>query len=407
MISPRSQTLVDPSQAVVFVIGGVLFLFFATSPLAGFALAWVVLAFARPLTGRTLLLCGALIAVSLSLCYASRRIGGSPYDDFYNSYYPAFLAIKNGTLRQSFLDRFVTFEFSDAEIGLPLLFGAIGSIPVEVSGSLLIFILTGACSALYLTWLLKYFLPEIPSGYRPAAALLCMSLFSYGLCSQTARQMLSIPLLLMAIWERRPGVALLLAGLGSIFHVSAMIVWIVAIVLRNKFGIGFAVLLLGLIATYFNFDWIMASIASGTDFGIDKLLYYTSGNEDAFGFDAQFVPIFIFVTVGAFLMRRYRAGEISRVLLFAVAAFFLLLPLPLASFRLTLFVSAALLGPIVCLVLTPRLSSSMFAAICAAMSLFMIGRRVFIVDSSSGMELWHQFSAIESAPFAYLGAIVQ
>ncbi len=378
----------------------------SATPLAPLAFAWLALIFCQRLGSSTvtaLLLC---IVFSMATAYASRRVGMSPFDDFSNNYYPSYLNAKIMPLAESILFPFEPFRLSALEVVLPTIFGVLALLPGTFAPSAIIFLLTAGIGSLYVWWLRRYFLPTLPQSHQTASALLCIVFFSFGLCSQTVRQMLSVPLLLAAIWERSLGKSTAYALIAAACHLSAAPIWVICILFRYTGYRTLTLAALPLVILLVKGSALAESLV-GLDPGtLDKLSYYTAGNQDAAGFDQNFIPLVLLVAIGSLAIVGYRNGELTRILLFFSLLFFALLPLPLASFRVTLFITSALLAPLTCLVLSRRIAGSTFAVLCAALTAAMIVRRVLIVDDASEMALWHLFKPVEVFPFQYVIRIV-
>lgn len=387
--------------AVTIALAGTLAYLASTSPLVtlGFAVLALLGAPGLHRVARAALLC--LFALSLSLVYGSRQFAGSAFDDFANIYYPSYLRILE---TQSLVVGAESddLQISSFEIGLPLLFRALSLLPVRLSPNLLIFIVTLLCSLTYVWWLERYFLVAVPPAKRAAAGLLCMALFSFGLCSQTTRQMFSVPLLLAALWEPSWRRRLPMLAAATLFHLSALPIFAIAIAIRTMPKVTVPAALLGC-AFLIGAGESMLSNIVGIDVGaLDKLRYYTEENRDAEGYDATFIPIVVVCVGLAYLARRFDDGQLFRLVLVFAAVFFALLPLPLASFRLTLFLTTALVGPLFCLALADRLSVGQFGALALLLTLAQLLRRIAFADETSGMGLWHVFRQFEPIPFDYL-----
>lgn len=397
-LSWRPAPWIAPALLVVLAV--------ASTPLALLAWAWLALMYCQKIDRRTIAGLLACVVFSMAVMYASRQVGGSPFDDFWNFYYPAYLDAKS-TASAEFLTRpFDVFQLSSLEVAFPSLLALLALLPGILSPSLLILVITAGIGGLYAWWLLRYFLPGLPQSHRTAAALFCIVFFSFGLCSQTVRQMLSIPLLLAAVWERRLGKSAALAVIATASHLSAAPIWAFAILFRFT---GYRTLVLAVVPLLYMLTKGagLADSLIGLDPGtIDKLRYYTENNDDAQGYDSGFIPLILLVAAGSLFVVKFRNGELSRLLLFFCLLFFALLPLPLASFRATLFITAALLAPVACLALVWRIPSTAFTLLCGVLTFSMLARRVVVVDDTSGMALWYLFSPVETLPFQYVFRIL-
>ncbi len=398
---------VPPWGLLLFALAGMFAAYAAAAtPLVPLAFAWLALLFCRRLSPGITAALLLSIVFAMATTYASRRVGISPFDDFSNVYYPSYLNAKVKSLAESIVPPFEAFALSDLEVVFPALLGVLALLPGTLTPSVIIFLLTAGIGTLYVWWLCRYFLPTLPRSHQAASALLCIVFFSFGLCSQTVRQMLSIPLLLAAIWERSLGKSATYALIASACHLSAAPIWAVCVPFRFT---GYRTLILAAIPLVILLVQGpgLAENLIGLDPGtLDKLSYYTSGNQDAAGFDRNFIPLVLLIVIGSLAAVGYRNGELSRILLFFCLLFFALLPLPLASFRATLFITSALLAPLACLALSRRIAASIFAALCAVLTAAMMARRVLLTDDTSEMGLWHLFEPVEVFPFQYVIRII-
>ncbi len=404
---PRIQEALPWGLLLPAVLGIVAVYAVSATPLAPFAFAWLALLFCQRLGSRTTAALLLGIVFSMASAYASRRVGASPFDDFSNNYYPYYLDAKLTPFAEWILLPFEPFRLSALEVVFPAILGVLALLPGTLAPSAIIFLFTAGIGSLYVWWLCRYFLPTLPQSHQTASALLCIVFFSFGLCSQTVRQMLSIPLLLAAIWERSLMKSTAYALIATACHLSAAPTWMICILFRFT---GYRTLTLAALPLFFLLvkGSGLAESLIGLDPGtLDKLSYYTLDNQDAAGFDQNFIPLVLLVAIGSLAVVGYRDGELSRILLFFCLLFLALLPLPLAPFRVTLFITSALLAPLACLALSHRrISASTFTVLCAVLTAAMVARRTILSDDASQMGLWHLFSPVEVFPFRYVFRII-
>lgn len=344
---------------------------------------------------------GILFIIGMSLIYASRQVGISPFDDFSNIYYPQYLEIASEGIFQAHFQRFSEFSISSIEIGLPLLFGVFTIFDSSMSANTLILFLTFLAGLFYLYWLITYVSPNLPRGKSNIALLLSLGLFSFGLCSQLTRQMLSIPFFLMAISDKNIARSIVFLIVGSLFHIITIPLYLFAKCLEflPKLTIVFSVFFGCIILFYGNS--IVAGLL-GIDVGVfDKLLYYASGNKDAADFNYRYLALPIsWVLLCLFSIKRNVVMPNS---FFFLMAFFYVcfLVFPLLSFRITLVVSGALMGLLIFYALMSL--NNQRIQVCLALSIVMINqsRRWISYDHESGMSLWNTYAQIGIHPFYY------
>lgn len=405
---PAGESLAAPGWARALLpplaATGTLYLW-GTSPALGWLSVMGLMCFARarePLARRALAIA---TVVTAALVYSSRDTSGSWSDDLANVYYPLYVGIREGSLPVALPTAGEVFRLSSVELALPVLLRVLGAFPFVLSAGGLVFTLTLVGGLLYVWWLETYLLPDLPEPKRMAASALSLSLFSFGLCSQTARQMLGVPLLLAAIWETRRAQAWALTAGAALLHLSAVPVFLVWRLVATRPRIAF--LVVGLVATaLLQLGASLPESLVGVDFGsFDKLEFYARLSDELGGFDRSFLPVVLALCAAAWLARAYRKGDISRLVFAFSALFAALLPLPLASFRLTLFALAGLLGPMAALAVAHRTSDRSFSALAFALGTLMVVRRILASDAGSGMGLWHAFQPVEVVPFRYVGLL--
>ena len=345
---------------------------------------------------------GILFIIGMSLIYASRQVGISPFDDFSNIYYPQYLEIASQGVFQAHFQRFSEFSISSVEIGLPLLFGLLAFFDSSMSANILILFLTFLGGLFYLYWVITYVSPNLPRGKSNIALLLSLGLFSFGLCSQLTRQMLSIPFFLMAISDKNIARSISFLIVGSLFHIITIPLYLFAKCLEflPKFTIVFSVVFGCIIFFYGN---SIAAGILGIDVGVfDKLLYYASGNMDASDFSYRYLALPIsWVLLCLFSIKRNIV--ISNYFFFLMAFFYAcFLVFPLLSFRITLVVSGALMGLLIFYALMSLNNQRL--QVYLALSIVMINqsRRWIFYDHESGMSLWNTYAQIGIHPFYYL-----
>ncbi len=343
---------------------------------------------------------GILFIMGMSITYSSRSVGLSAFDDFANVYYPLYQRVASVGLFQVLTERWNAFSISNIEVGLPILFGIFAIFSTEMSAKIVILLLTFLGGVFYLYWVITYLLPNVPRRKSNIALLLSLGLFSFGLCSQLARQMLSIPFFLAAISDRSSARSLFFLIIGTQFHLITVPLYLFFKCLKilPKITI-FVSIFFGCIL--FMYGKAIAASILGVEVGIlDKLLYYTSGNMDASDFSYRYLALPIawslFLLVGA----KYNT-ILPTALVFLMAFFYgCFLMFPLLSFRLTLFVSAALLGPLIFFALM-RLKNHTHQVYIALLIVTANQLRRFVFyDTDGEMSLWGSHAQF-GQPFYY------
>jgi hypothetical protein len=117
---------------------------------------------------------GILFIFGMSITYASRQVGISPFDDFANIYYPQYQEIASIGVFESHFQGFNEFSISSLEVGLPILFSFFAIFDTSISSNNLIFLLTLIGGLFYLYWLIKYVSPNLPRKKLNLALLLSL-----------------------------------------------------------------------------------------------------------------------------------------------------------------------------------------------------------------------------------------
>lgn len=280
----------------------------AFSPLLGWGLGILLLIVFSPIIrNRTRRLLGVQVILFGALIYASRNTNGSFNDDFSNNYYPYFTNIYDRGL----ID-FITIEMSPGisssiEIGLLVIFRLISFLFGRLDINQLIFVITFVTGALFQIWLERQGLKNLPLARKALVLGLSLAMFSFGLCGQLTRQMLSCVALLIAISCDRRWWMWAWIAIAISFHLSSMVILPVLFAARIKKWSYTLVLIIVMLLVGFSLIYIMR--AGLTEYlvnsGIDKLSFYASANPDnAIGFDFPYVFPMILLTVGMFISKR-------------------------------------------------------------------------------------------------------
>lgn len=144
----------------------------------------------------------------------------------------------------------------------------------------------------------------------------------------------------------------------------------------------------------------------GATIAFDKFAYYSLGNStEAIGFDLQYLYVGLSPAILGGLAIASRRPLIGYLMLGSSLVYVLLLPLPLASYRATLFVTGALLGPGLAAAFDNRMGRHLFAILMLAVALAMMSRRATLREPGIGMPLWQKYPRWEFTPFYYLAEI--
>jgi len=347
-------------------------------------------------------LCGYTFILGMSIVYGSRGFGISPFDDFANVYFPLYLDISSLGLYTAHFARFDGFSISSLEFGFPLQLFFLSLIEPNAPSFLLIWLVTFFGGGAYLFWLINYAIKTVPKHHANILIFISLGFFSFGLCSQLTRQMFSIPFLLIAISERSIRRSLIALFLGGVFHIAVFPVYFLALALRKLPNTAVLSVCIFGGAVYYLSDVILQNLL-GLDVGvIDKLSYYTSGNADAATFSTDLIILPI-IWLCLLLFGKRNDSVVPRNLVVTMAVLYIsFLSFPLFSFRLTLVVSAALMGPMLYLVLSRLKPYSALAGLSALAVCANQLRRWVLYDSESGMGLWVAYPQADIVPLYFL-----
>lgn len=284
-------------------------------------LAWPLAAFAHA---------GALV-------FASRSFDATS-SDFVN-YFDVYSATCAGSA--SLEDALLAFG---SELGLPLVYrllSALGLCGLSIHG--LAWLQGFVTSTALLMVVTRHALRETPADERPLAlGGLCL-MFSFFLSTQLSRQAASSVFVLSALWLARTRRARLLQVLlGTLFHLTAPLVWGLAILLRDRLRRALPALLAVTLVSLLAFDRIVAFAVEnvGAFEVLAKLAIYAVQEDDGGGPMSDLQAVVMLAVAGGLLLMRARReprlrGAAQLLLGFALIGL-ALLPVPLAATRLTL-----------------------------------------------------------------------
>jgi len=366
-----------------------------------FALAAAMLCtrYLRPLLPLALL----LHAHTGSLVFASRALEAESSD--YAVYFDLFTDVCIGIAPID--DTMYAFG---VELGLPLLYQVLahlGTCRLSITG------------LAYLQALVVSLAILIPlcmralRGRLPHQSMLIvggvLALFSFVYVTQLSRQAISSALLLpLLLGTHGRWTTVLLLALATLFHLTAPIVYGLALLMRSASFRGLAVAgLLGAGAALFGADLLEWALERADSFvGLAKLAYYASDaeTEGAVGSDLRAIAYLLVAGLASLPLSRRIGKDVRRdapmLLGFALLAW-ALLPLPLAATRLTLAFSSLAIGFYMFRALAqghPRIAA-------LVLMLAVLSRSgLSNVFGPSDQALWHAFPSSSWQPLYYLAA---
>lgn len=325
-------------------IAGVLLL--AVSPLASFAMCGFLMINLQARTPREVRWVLELaLALSLSMMIAAREVDLTSSSEDILVYYDIYVGLAAGDLTG------LTQFGGGFEVTLPLLFLLWGWVlpPLSVNG--LMFMLALCASLLMVLWVEHTFYRSA-GGMRPALAGICLVLLNIYFATQLSRQFFSLVILLFAFSaSTRHGRYLALLAAMSL-HLTALPFFLLWLLARRGWLGWIAILLIALVLRlYFvplltALDIVPAALS-------DKLTYYLDNEEANTDSDIgslRMVALLALLSLISLLACRFRPDARTRPWLavpwLTGVVHFLLLPIPLASLRVTLMVHSVASGVI-------------------------------------------------------------
>lgn len=379
------------------------------SPIAGILIGSALIAllpsdriWERRTLGLVIIFCNAIV-------YGSRQTFGTQFDDFSNSYYPNYLVLRSTDLfTHLIMLNSGGLGSSSVEVLPPLLLWLFAQLPFAINANALIAIITFIGGCFYYFWVERYLLRDLHPQLHGVMVVACLSLFSYGLCSQTMRQMWSIPWLLSALWEKTTLKRVLYLGLSTLFHFTSLPIGLMCLLLRRRSAVRFAVLLAGSFITLPFASKIPVLFQDQAAAMFDKAIYYNSDAVlEAQPIDRNYLVVMAFALCCAFACRNYKDGFLLRVTAIFMVFYVALLPLPFASFRTALFITGGLLAPLGVLAVTTATRGRMLVATALAIVAIQFMRRVFFQQEGTGMALWNAYPAAQLKMYYYFDTLLQ
>jgi hypothetical protein len=307
-----------------------LFLCLVSPHIGHTAILILLIGLSSRLSGRFVLWCGILLALSGAIAISSRRTFTDPGDDFANYYY-GFLSLQEHGIQE--LDIF------GPDVGLAALYLVLSWFGISSPQALLFFAVFLA-ALIFMLWLYRYGIKEFTREQAACVVALSFLLFSFFHASQLTRQMLSSCALLFALSEGGASRYVWLA-IASTFHIAAIPIFLLCRLLV-RFPRVVLVLVPALLWVVFDFDRIVPLLL-----GIDaapalaffgKLEFYAFG-EMGFGWGEIYQLAFVSLTITAMLWSyryvpvRWRNIALPMYALYGITVLFLPL-LALRSFLL-------------------------------------------------------------------------
>ena len=341
-----------------------------------------------------------LLLYSFSLIYSSREVGFF-LDDFSNQYYPWYIYAKNN----SFSEYFITYPFKEGfsfyiEFGFNIFIFLLSKLPFYFNINELIFIVTFFTSGIFFIWLRLALVPKVPEKYKNLALMVGLVFFSYGLASQLTRQMLSSVFLLFYLFPIHEKRNILYLILSTTFHFTGIVVAAIYFYIKITRLWGLLVLL-GTVALFQIFGFIIFSIIDLPFLqNFDKLDFYRSESQNILTTDFSTLYLTFILCFAAFFTKEYWNHNLFFLSMAFVLLYILLLPLPLASFRITLLLTTCLFGPIIILFLIENFDETLARIGALFISCIWVIRRLPILESSN-FSAWTAFDLIYFIPFRH------
>jgi len=349
------------------------------------------------------ILFGILISLSWGLILGSREIFLSSSDDF-TQYYTVYQQISDGNLEALFI------YGGGYELGLPLVFLFITEISSQIIQPHTLLFLDGVfCSLIFLAWLEYYGLKEVDEEKKGLCSAYTWVLCSFFMASQTIRQFISCLFLLISIFEINKKKKILFLALATIFHLSAIIIYlIIYFVKKYKIKATIFIILLSSISVYL-FESISNNETIKNFLGGEKLTYYenfSNGFTDAdLGILKLLVLPAILLLISAMVINskliKFRMLDIKDWTLLYLTFFLLhiiFLPIPLLSLRLTMIISNILLGWIIFNILNEH-----YKILYSSILIIIIWRVSILFDSNPDnmMRYWSLYNSFSFYPGYY------
>lgn len=366
------------------------------SPQGGLVAAWVAVMLAAARAPR--LLSGPLLLFSHAgaLIFASRSFDGLSSD--FRNYFGVFSEFCSAG--GSPVEALRTFGL---EVGVPAAYGLLstaGGCGLSIAG--LAYLQALVVSFATLLIMTRYAVAATGTRERPyAIGGLCL-MYSFFFATQVSRQSASSIFLLAALFVARTGTGVALnLMLATLLHLTAPVIFAIAWVLRMTSNKGLVALAAAAACVALYSGPLLAFAIANLDAfePLAKLAYYAGELEDGAFSDTQSLVYLLVPGLAFALVPRLRrlpdAARDARLLLGFALVGLLLLPLPLATTRLTLAFGLLVQGYFIFKAL-----ASLSRPIAAVGLLLLLALRIGLIGGSGGEEhaLWSSYARASWLP---------
>jgi|GEM_PF-3149628 len=303
-----------------------------------------LLLFLPPHTSRKARLALATVAaVAIAMMAGARPIDTSESNDILG-YYENYQQLLAGDFGQ------LTNFGGGLEVTVPLLFWVWGLLLPQLSTNGLMFCLSLTSSLLFMVWVEKTFYREQDMIEQPALMGICILMLNLYFATQLSRQFLALIVLLFAMSARGRAWQTAYVLLACSCHLTALLFY--GIYLLAKRGI-FGWLCLVILALAFRLFFVqLVSVIDLVPLAVaEKLVYYVDYESESGMADLtslRMIGLLAVISILGFVLSNFRPPRRTRPWLMVAwvtgVIHLLLLPIPLASLRVTLMVHSVVPG---------------------------------------------------------------
>ncbi len=317
---------------------------FTISPLISYYLSLVVLAFSPQIKAITRKLLGLLIVLSGTVYIASRDYSSATGDDITNVYYPAYKAIFYGS---DYLTAFGGgFEFVLSSLFKLLAIAFDKPVDKDIFTMTFVFL----PYIIYYIWLEKFGLEYIHKDKKNLCTAASLGIMGLLTLSIQLRQGLATPILLLAIsyYSRSKIKSIFFTALSIFTHLTSIPILFIINMFKGDSTRNKTIALVFIVVLVLAFQFIVGAIVSGNLLGSAsfKFKYYTSDDQlEGVRILSFFFALVIMMIAGIFFfdtnkeLRKWKS-----LIIWGGGAYFVLLPIPLASDRLFMIMSVFMMG---------------------------------------------------------------
>lgn len=264
------------------------------------------------------------------------------------------------------------------------------------------------CLFLFLIWIEKYGFESIKNNEKSIVLGIILIFLNASNIGYLQRQALSIIFLLFALSniDKSKSKFILFSFLSSIGHLTSLLLiffyWVLIKIKTKKIKFLFTGLTLSLVCIRFFFtDIIELFLFIGVGEFNRKLSFYNLGNASSFGFSSiNEAIIFFILTIGIVFYKKNISQQWVNILIFTLISYFVLLGLPLLSFRLN-FILTYLYGFFIFLTYQNTPFKKKIILFCLFYTFLVIFQKAnminFVPDS-----YWSRYPIFSFEPFYYL-----